>query len=52
MTLLTRVEAWQVLQVLERVVDAAKKSGTEDPIVSDAFRAVASKLLPDLFPTD
>lgn len=52
MILLTRAEAWQVLKVLERVVDAAEKSGTEDPIASDAFRTVASKLLPDLFPDD
>lgn len=48
--LLTRQEAWEVLRVLERVVDAAEKAGLEDAEASSAFRTVAAKLLPDLFP--
>lgn len=52
MILLTREEAWLVLQVLERAVDAAEKSGREDAEASTAFRTVASKLLPDLFPDE
>ncbi|MBW3575938.1 MAG: hypothetical protein KY450_14070 [Actinobacteria bacterium] len=50
--LLTREEAWEVLRVLERAVDAADRSGTEDAEANAAFRVVASKLLPDLFPDD
>lgn len=50
MILLTRDEAWHVLRVLERVVDAAEKAGGDDAAASAAFRTVASKLLPDLFP--
>lgn len=50
--LLTRDEAWTFLRVLERVVDAAEKSGTEDVEASMAFRMVAAKLLPDLFPDE
>ena len=52
MILLTREEAWQVLQVLERAVDAAERSGREDAEESAAFRLIARKLLPDLFPDD
>ena len=48
--LLTRLEAWEVLRVLERVVDTAEKAGREDADASSAFRTVAAKLLPDLFP--
>jgi hypothetical protein len=48
--LLSREEAWTVLRILERVVDAADKGGTEDAEASTAFRTVAAKLLPDLFP--
>ena len=50
MILLTRSEAWEVLRVLERAVDAAEKAGRTDVEASAAFRTVASKLLPDLFP--
>lgn len=50
MILLTREESWTVLRVLERVVDTAEKAGTEDVEASTAFRTVAAKLLPDLFP--
>ena len=50
MILLTRDEAWDVLRVLERAVDAAEKAGCPDTAESAAFRTVASKLLPDLFP--
>ena len=50
--LLTREEAWQVLHVLERAVDQAEKAGTEDREASAAFRTVARKLLPDLFPDE
>lgn len=50
MVLLTRDEAWAVLQVLERVVDAAERAGADDPAAAAAFRTVAAKLLPDLFP--
>lgn len=50
--LLTRDEAWHVLKVLERSVDAAEKAGLADPDADAAFRSVASKLLPDLFPDD
>lgn len=50
MILLTRPEAWELLRVLERAVDAAEKAGREDAEASAAFRTVASKLLPDLFP--
>lgn len=50
--LLTREEAWEVLRVLERAVDAADRSGIEDAEANAAFRVVASKLLPDLFPDD
>ena len=50
MILLTREEAWDVLRVLERAVDAAEKAGEEDAAAGAAFRTVASKLLPDLFP--
>ena len=50
MILLTREEAWEVLRVLERAVDAADRAGTEDAQANSAFRTVASKLLPDLFP--
>lgn len=37
-------------RALERAVDAAEKAGREDAEASAAFRTVASKLLPDLFP--
>jgi hypothetical protein len=50
--LLTREEAWAVLRVLERVVDAAEKAGTDDLEAAMAFRTVAAKLLPDLFPDE
>lgn len=50
--LLTRDEAWTVLRVLERVVDAGERSGNLDPDAHGAFRVVASKLLPDLFPDE
>lgn len=50
--LLTRDEAWSVLRVLERVVDAAEKAGTDDVEATTAFRMVAAKLLPDLFPDE
>lgn len=50
--LLTRQEAWEVLRVLERVVDAAEKAGHSDEEASAAFQAVAAKLLPFLFPED
>jgi hypothetical protein len=50
MILLTRAEAWDVLRVLERVVDGAEKAGDEDADARAAFRLVAAKLLPDLFP--
>jgi excisionase family DNA binding protein len=52
MILLTRDEAWLVLQVLERAVDAAEKSGRQGAEAGAAFRTVAGKLLPDLFPTN
>lgn len=52
MILLTREEAWSVLRVLEKVVDAAEKAGSEDADAISAFRTVASKLLPDLFPEE
>lgn len=52
MILLTREEAWSVLRALEKAVDAAEKAGTEDTDAVAAFRTVASKLLPDLFPED
>lgn len=52
MILLTRDEAWSVLRVLEKVVDAAERAGTDDADAVNAFRTVASKLLPDLFPDD
>ncbi len=52
MILLTRAEAWDVLRVLERIVDAAEKAGGEDPDATAAFRLVAAKLLPDLFPDE
>jgi hypothetical protein len=48
--MLSRDEAWQVLKVLERVVDVAEKAGGDDEDARDAFRTVASKLLPYLFP--
>lgn len=50
--ILTRQEAWEVLRVLERVVDVAEKAGQVDEEASGAFRTVAEKLLPDLFPED
>ena len=50
MILLTREEAWEVLRVLERAVEAADRAGAEDAEASSAFRNVASKLLPELFP--
>ncbi len=50
MILLTRSEAWEVLRVLERADDAAERSGRDDREARAAFRTVASKLLPDLFP--
>jgi hypothetical protein len=50
--LLTRHEAWEVLRVLERVIDAAERAGREDVEAASAFRTVAAKLLPDLFPDD
>ena len=50
--LLARDEAWTVLRVIERVVDAGERSGNVDPDASEAFRLVASKLLPDLFPDE
>ncbi len=50
MILLTRAEAWEVLRVLERVVSAAERAGSEHPQASAAFKTVASKLLPELFP--
>ena len=34
MILLTRDEAWDVLRVLERAVDAAEKSGSQDTAAS------------------
>jgi hypothetical protein len=49
MILLTPDEAWDVLRVHERAVDAAEKAGSQDTAASAAFRTVASKLLPDLF---
>jgi hypothetical protein len=52
MILLTRDEAWSVLRVLERVVDAAERAGGDDPDASAAFQTVAAKLLPDLFPDE
>lgn len=52
MILLTREEAWSVLRVLERVVDAAEKEGSDDLAALAAFRTVATKLLPDLFPDE
>ena len=52
MILLTREEAWSVLRVLEKIVDATEKSGADDADAIAAFRTVASKLLPDLFPDD
>jgi hypothetical protein len=52
MILLTREEAWSLLRVLERVVDAAEKKEAEDVEASTAFRTVAAKLLPDLFPDE
>jgi len=52
MILLSREEAWAVLRVLERVVDAAQKAGGDDPEALLAFRTVAAKLLPDLFPEE
>jgi hypothetical protein len=50
--LLTREEAWQVLYVLEQAVARAETAGTDDPDASAAFRTVARKLFPDLFPDD
>jgi len=44
--ILSRAEAWDV----ERAVDAAEKSGLDDPEAASAFHTVAVKLLPDLFP--
>lgn len=52
MILLTREEAWSVLRVLEKAVDAAERVGSEDADAIRAFRTVASKLLPDLFPEE
>lgn len=48
--ILTRAEAWDVLRVLERAVDAAERSRRDDPEAASAFSIVAAKLLPDLFP--
>ena len=48
--LLTRQEAWEVLRVLERVVDATEKAGRDGQEATAAFRTIAAKLLPDLFP--
>ena len=50
--LLTRDEAWSLLRVLERDVDRAEKAGARDDDAADAFRMVARKLLPDLFPDE
>jgi hypothetical protein len=50
MILLTREEAWDVLRVLEQAVDRAERSGGRDEAAAAAFRTVARKLLPDLFP--
>ena len=52
MILLTRTEAWEVLRVLERVVDAAEKAGGDDAEATAAFRIIAAKLLPYLFPDE
>ncbi len=50
--LLTKDEAWDILRVLERTVAAAESGGVEDGEAQLAFRTLAAKLYPDLFPDE